>query len=104
MPPACDELTSDFTFPLRFKKHQTFGPQSRARLSKTFGSRPDDGIVRNDEVVGSIPTSSTITSVSVPYSKNDSAILLKSRIREPSHRTAAAAGGCVLGDFAPITV
>src|SRR5262249_17275848 len=61
MPPACDEFTFRLYVPITFQKNQAFGPQSRARLLKTFGWQTGDDIVRNDEVVGSIPTSSTIS-------------------------------------------
>ena len=60
MPPACDELTFRLYVPITFQKNHVFGPHPRARLLKTFGFSTGDGIVRNDEVVGSIPTSSTI--------------------------------------------
>ena|SRR5215471_7515727 len=61
MPPACDELTFRLYVPNTFHKIGHFGHQSRARLLRTFGFGAADVIVRNDEVVGSIPTSSTIS-------------------------------------------
>ena len=61
MPPACDELTFRLYVPNTFQKNQGFSPQSRARLLKIFDFCTGDAIVRNDEVVGSIPTSSTIS-------------------------------------------
>jgi hypothetical protein len=54
MPPAYDELTCRLYVPITFQNNQAFGPQSRARLLKTFGKGTGDAIVRNDEVVGSI--------------------------------------------------
>src|SRR5215469_3793546 len=58
MPPTCDELTFRLYVPITFQKNQVFRPQSRARLLKIFDFGTGDAIVRNDEVVGSIPTSS----------------------------------------------
>src|SRR5215467_461006 len=59
-PPACAELTFRLHVPIMFQKTKAFCPQSRVRLLTTFGFGTGDRIVRNDEVVGSIPTSSTI--------------------------------------------
>jgi len=61
MPPAYDELTFRLYVPNTFQKITHFGSESRARLLKRLGLCTGDGIVRNDEVVGSIPTSSTIS-------------------------------------------
>ena len=61
MPLACDELTFRIYVPNTFQKNQIFGPQAGARLLKRVVFGTGDGIVRNDEVVGSIPTSSTIS-------------------------------------------
>jgi len=61
MPPTCDELTFRLYVPITFQKNRVFGPQSRARLLKILGFGTGDAIVRNDEVVGSIPTRSTIS-------------------------------------------
>ena len=52
MPPACDEFTFRLYVPITFQKNHGFGPQSRARLLKTFGQGTGGIIVRNDEVVG----------------------------------------------------
>ena len=62
MPPTCDELTFRIYVPNTFQKNQVFGPQAGARLLKRVVFGTDDAMVRNDEVVGSIPTSSTIFS------------------------------------------
>jgi len=61
MPPTCDELTFRIYVPNTFQRNQVFGPQAGARLLKRVVFGTDDAIVRNDEVVGSIPTSSSIS-------------------------------------------
>ena len=67
MPPTCDELTFRIYVPNTFQKNQVFGPQAGARLLKRVVFGTDDVIVRNDEVVGSIPTSSTISRLAPPF-------------------------------------